>query len=331
VRYDGEEFSGQHEAIIGAETWAKAEAQVRARTATRGKGRGRRPKGLHLFVGGMLRCGECGEAMVPRTNRGHTGPSSEDYYCNGRLSFGPDFCSVGAIRRDEIDPSVIPYFRTFALDMEATIELVAKGRDRRLAEIATLRADAERQAQAATDRLARVRRDYADGKLDADDWRSFRDELAAEKSAALAEAERLERSEATAAEDLPRAAMETIEQIRAVVDGEIRRVEEIEAVRAVFSRIFDRFVIHRDRDEATLAAIRGQKHKLRELLGAPPRKQGRPRTDGPEYLIEIWVREEALTGRMLSLGRLEYPEIRRIPFELAANKNQQATPQTFTT
>jgi site-specific DNA recombinase len=94
VRYGGEEFPGQHEAIIDPETWAKAQAQLTARSQYRGKGRGRPPAGNHLFRKGMLRCGECGEAMVPRTNRGHTGQASEDYYCNGRLSFGPDFCSV---------------------------------------------------------------------------------------------------------------------------------------------------------------------------------------------------------------------------------------------
>jgi hypothetical protein len=43
----------------------------------------------------------------------------------------------------------------------------------------------------AAERLARVRRDYTDGKIDADDWRSFRDELESEHAAAQAKVRQL--------------------------------------------------------------------------------------------------------------------------------------------
>src|SRR5215218_8553337 len=44
------------------------------------------------------------------------------------------------------------------------------------------------------DRLAHVRRDYTDGKLDDEDWRELRDELTAEQQAAAAAADRLKAS-----------------------------------------------------------------------------------------------------------------------------------------
>ena len=65
VRHNGEVFPGLHEGIIDEKTWQQAADLVAARPERRG----RPSKGQHLFRGGMLRCGECGGAMVPRTRR----------------------------------------------------------------------------------------------------------------------------------------------------------------------------------------------------------------------------------------------------------------------
>jgi hypothetical protein len=165
-----------------------------------------------LFRGGMLRC-ECGDAMVPRTNGGY-----QLYYCNGRSKLGRDFCSMPTLRRVDIDSAVFRYFGQVGLDVEETRRSIAEARDRKLAEVWALREQAEHEARRAEERLARVRRDYTDGKLDADDWREFRAELGEERDAARAEAERLT------------AQLHDVEQWGAVRDAEaetLRRLSEI--------------------------------------------------------------------------------------------------------
>lgn len=91
------------------------------------------------------------------------------------------------VRRALIDDAVSRYFEAVGLDMEATRATIAEARIRKLAEVRVLRVEAEKEAQRSRDRLTRVTRDYTDGKLDAEDWRAFRDELTAEQQAAEAE------------------------------------------------------------------------------------------------------------------------------------------------
>ena len=125
------------------------------------------------------------------------------------------------LRRVDIDSAVYRYFEQVGLNVEETRRSIAEARDRKLAEVRALREQAEHEARRAEERLARVRRDYADGRLDAEDWRDFRAELGAERDAARAEAERL----ATQLHD--------VERWGAVKDAEtetLRRLSEIRAV-----------------------------------------------------------------------------------------------------
>ena len=100
--------------------------------------------------------------------------------------------------------------------------------------------------QRAQDRLTRVRRDYQDGKLDADDWRSFRDELTGEHAAALAQVERLDEQRAViVAEieelDTENAVLEELTALRAMVVSQARDAEGLEAFRVALKRLFAGF------------------------------------------------------------------------------------------
>jgi hypothetical protein len=89
---------------------------------------GRPPKEKrHLFTGGFLRCGACGDAMVPRTR-----PESgyEFYECNGRKLHE---CKTGAIRRADIDEAVLAHFEQTVLDVEATREQIVAAVERKVA------------------------------------------------------------------------------------------------------------------------------------------------------------------------------------------------------
>jgi site-specific DNA recombinase len=242
VTFRGELVDGVHKSIIKQELWDRAAKRLASRQS---RGRGRLPKGNHLFRGGMLRCGECGEAMVPRTR-----PDWSYYYCNGHSKLGPDFCSMEkAIRRQDIDEAVLDYFERVALDVEATKRHVAEASDRKLAEVRGLRESAERRALAAEDRLNRVRRDYQDGKLEAEDWTEQRKQLEQELGSANAEADRLQGSEAEIERDADvldaeGEAIRLLTEIQKSIAGEVKSADGIDALRAALGRLFEKFVVH---------------------------------------------------------------------------------------
>jgi Recombinase/Recombinase zinc beta ribbon domain len=287
IHHNGEIYDGAHAAIVATDSFARVQDLLSARPNREG---GRPPKGRHLFRNGMLRC-ECGEAITPRTNGGY-----ELYYCNGRSKFGVDHCAMPYMRRALIDSAVYRYFERVGLDVEATRAQLTDERQRRLAEIGALRQQAERDAHRVEEHLARIRRDYRDGKLDVADWLAFRDEMTAELSAAKAEAERLADSEAEAerdreAVDAESEVLEMLAVIRKSMAGEIQTAVGADAVRAALSRLFSRFILHPRRN---------------------PRYEGRGRSElvdaGDELMIELQVRERALVGYS---DRGMYPVLRR--------------------
>ena len=65
VRFQGEEYRGQHEALIPDELWERANAAVRE---TRPRVEVRADQNIHQYLlKGICRCGHCGRAMIPQT------------------------------------------------------------------------------------------------------------------------------------------------------------------------------------------------------------------------------------------------------------------------
>jgi hypothetical protein len=238
--------------IIDTETWAKVERMRTAAAKSPGGGRGRQAS-RHLFRKGMLRCGECGEAMMPRTDPNRASAPSEVYRCYGRHR-DKDSCSMPPLLRAEIDDSVYRYFEQVGLDVEGTRASVIEACDRKIAEIRALLDQAEREARKAEDRFARVRRDYQDGNIEADDWAEQRKQLTAEHQAAKAEVERLRASEQEAADggaliDAESEVLRWLAEIRRSVAGEVSDAASTDAVRAALTRLFKEFIVHRDLPE----------------------------------------------------------------------------------
>jgi site-specific DNA recombinase len=298
LRHNDEVCEGEHEPIIDEGTWHKAQALAGQRART--YGRGRPPAGSHLFRKGMLRC-ECGEAMVPRTdrNRTKTGPY-EAYKCLGRMR-DPESCQMPTLRREEIDGAVYRYFEQVGLDVDATRQTLAEARDRRLAEVRALRATAERESKAAQEALERVRRDYQRGAIEADDWAEQRPQLAEELQGARAEAERLRASEAQVDQgagitDAEQETLERLTSIRRAIAGEVRDAEGTDAIRAALSRLFDGFIVHRSTPDRVHVELAGQ------------------------TWIEPIVREQAVEGYSESMR----PVLRREPLDQAVNNRHSA-------
>ena len=294
LRYDGEVHDGQHEAIIDAETWHRTVELLASRGPS--QGRGHPPKGHHLFRGGMLRCGSCGDAMVPRTK---TRPYWQEYYCcTGHIQLGDEYCEQGCVRRAVVDTAVYSYFEQVGLDVEATRRQIEQARDRQLAEVRALREEAERELARTEESRERVERDYLSGALSADSHERFAERVRAEIAGARAALERLRDQEAQAAsgaelQDVEARTLQHLAEIRRAIAGEVRDAEGVDAVRAALARAFECFVIHRDAQST---------HAELAWVG--------------DYTIEPVVREQAVEGYSDSMR----PVLRREPLQQAENK-----------
>jgi site-specific DNA recombinase len=248
INHNGEVLPGAHEAIIDPALWDEVNAMLTAKAKSSGGGKGRPPKGRHLFRKGMLRC-ECGASLVPRTNPNRRDKPYEIYRCYGKHQ-DPTSCSMPPLQRAAIDSAVYNYFEQVALDVDATREQLAGARDQKLTETRALHSQAETERHRAEERLARVRRDYTDGNLDAADWAEFRDEISAELEGARAHVERLsgqitETEQWGVLQDVERDTLAKLAELRRAIAGEIQDAEGVDAVRAALVRLFDGFAVRR--------------------------------------------------------------------------------------
>jgi DNA invertase Pin-like site-specific DNA recombinase len=245
---------GAHEGCVPLETWQAAQG-LRESRKTQGKGQGRRSAGRHLFHRSMLKCPVCGGAMAPRTNRPtKSRPNrsiAETYVCYER-SRDKSLCSMTPLKRAEVDSAVYRYFEQVALDVDATRAQVADSRNRKLTEVRAIAEQAEGEKLKARARLEKIRGDYVEDRISAEDWISFRDELTEGLASAEAEVERLTSQLAdiegwSDLRDIEQETLEKLADLRAAIAGQITDAEGVDAVRAALSRLFEHFTL-RPRD-----------------------------------------------------------------------------------
>lgn len=323
LRYDGEVHDGEHEPLVSQELFEEAARLREGAARTPGHRGGRSTRDPFLFVKGKLRCGLCGEAMVPRSEAG-------TYECMTRKLRGPERCAQTPVRRELIDVAAWRHFEQVGLDVQATRASVAEDIERATAEVRALRQQAEGDQRRAVARLERVRRDYSDGKLDADEWRSFRDELTGERNAAQAEVERLGERERSIAEgadliDAEESTLRKLAELRATFARKVTGDSNVEQARAAMERLFERFTLHRQSPElATYAkstTLYGTAHpkQLVQAAGPDGRTEGldpgiHPLVPGG-YVIEQHPREEAVES-LSSEGLI--PVLRRTAVSLGS-------------
>jgi site-specific DNA recombinase len=250
IRLNGRVYPGAHDALVSQEDWERAARIRRALATTRGGGRGRSPNGSHLFVKGLLRCGSCRAALVPRTERNRQSPPTEVYYCLGRKTLGPEACDQGPITRQVVDEAALRYFEVVGLDLEATQAAFQQGMDHKLLEIEALRNVAERDHAKAIARFERVLGLFQDGEVEAADWREQRASLLSQRHAAEAQADGLRRREEELRAEIEAisacdALMERMAEIRRTVAGELASSEDVASLRAAVLSLFERFDLYR--------------------------------------------------------------------------------------
>jgi hypothetical protein len=165
---------------------------------------------------------------------------------------------------------------------------------------------------------ARDRRDYQDGRLDADDWREQREQLTGELDAARAESERhAERDLSLASEkcavDAEAAVLAELAAMRELVVGHARErsAEALDALRAALLRLFDRFEL--------------VTHPLVLEAGAddPLIHPTLLRGGEPDQWLRPYVRPDAITGWD---DEARFPALRRAALSLGADITGSASP-----
>jgi hypothetical protein len=157
---------------------------------------------------------------------------------------GAGTCPMPIVSARLIDDAVLAYFQNVWLDVDATKKKLSTSFTAWTEEAAGYRAEAERELQRARERLERVRRDYQDGKLQAEDWNEQRPGLQEELRAAEAQVEAMSQREAHVAAQTVQPDVEA-ETLRTLAT--LREAENLDHVRAVLQTTFERFVLELDR------------------------------------------------------------------------------------
>jgi site-specific DNA recombinase len=279
IKFNGDILPGAHAPIIDRALFDDIAKRRDDNARTREGGPGRYPVGPHLFTRGMLRCASCNSALTPRTHREENGTVRETYQCLNRIENGSAACPLPIIRRDSIDLPALDYFQRAALDVDALERDLTAALDEKRSLVGDQVKQARDDERLAGERVDRIRRDYADGKLDADDWRSLRDQFAGELDGARAELAQAEAREAEviAAEEASGAprerALERVAAIRAAVAGELTDAQGIEQLRAALGEMFDTFLIAKIENDGETTAeeeplIEAARRSLQESLAA---------------------------------------------------------------
>jgi len=329
LRFHDDELEAQVEPIIDEETWSAAQAQLAATARTKGAGRGRPSSGSHLFTRGVLRCGRCGAAMVPRTiqPRSVNGKPYEAYLCHTRIR-DKEACDQTPVARELVDGAALMYFERVCLDVEATAEQLRESAGSQQAEVSALAEQAEREVIRVRGSRELIERDYLAGVLPGEEYERLRAQLEEEKASAVAEATRLRERVAELSEEaiigrLELEALEQLSELRAAIVESVRAADGISAVRAALLRVFDRFeLVHVPTERAKLGDP-GAELPAAELA---ERVAGAYGLSFGDYWLEPVARAEFVLGWNEAD---EWPLLRRIPLELAVNKDANGRPFVY--
>jgi hypothetical protein len=308
VTLHGEVFPGRHRPIIDEATWQEAQDLRAARNAC-GRPRGRRTAGRHLLTEGLLRC-SCGSAMSPVTKSGERNRGGyEVYSCIKRRFHGVGGCIERALRRADVDTAIFDYFENVALDVDSTLAVITNQSTRDLAQNASLRDHAAREAAKVEAALARVERDYLDGKLSVEKWELFEAKLTDELAGARAQVEQYDhRREAIEAQigmiDTEAEVAQELASLRRQIAGEVAGSDDLDQVRALLRRLFVGFELASPKARFGSGKLRGQ-----PWVGAEARQD--PLSFGDGYFLIPVLRFDAID--LDADDPAGFPAIRRLP------------------
>ncbi|HTU98790.1 MAG TPA: recombinase family protein [Solirubrobacteraceae bacterium] len=249
--HGGEWIRGRHAAIVDEDLWLRAQALAAQGSKYAPSKGGRRPS-RHLFINGHLRCGLCGEAMLPR---------GDWYECRTRKQIkGIHACDMPRQRREDVDGRFLSLFEARFLDLDKTRAHVAAELGRRVRQIDTQLANAERAVASAEDQRSRVEADYLSGDLGAASYERLLGRLDGEAAASVAQRDQLlaNADEARRTIDNMDAEEETLRRLAALRDSvaaharDAALAEDVVALRGVIAQAFEHAFLEPDGTIGTL-------------------------------------------------------------------------------
>ena len=270
---DGDDLvAGRHPAIVDVELWERVKR--RREEGARTKRGGRPPARPYLFTHGLLRCGRCGGAMVPRTsdrrnpNTGKTwGKRYEVYRCLNRIR-DVTTCDQPPLPRAAVDEIALADLEARGVSVERTRRQTIEALGAELAAVVARLDEAERQERAAAEAVERIDRDYASGALSASNYERLAPKFAAELDGARAEREQIA-SRATELRARPSEVDDVLSaslaELRQAIAAYLRDAGNVEEVRFHLRRLFARFVA-RPSDEGTVIVAELREDALDALI-----------------------------------------------------------------
>ena len=240
--FAGEWHRGEHRAIVSEAEWQAAQCIAEQSAKWTPKGGGRLPA-RHILIRGKLKCGLCGEAMLPRTDSRRKS-RRETYECARHLQ-DAGTCPMPALPREAVEGPLLAMFERHALDVAATRDHVAAQLGASVAEARAQAARAGRDAGQKRAALARFDRDYEAGELSAANYERQVARVTEELEAAEAEQARLtahaEGAEgALAGLDAEGETLRRLAALREEVAGRVSGAGgDVGALRAAVAQVFD--------------------------------------------------------------------------------------------
>jgi site-specific DNA recombinase len=147
VVHKGEEFEGEHEAIIDPETFLKVQTLLKSN----GRGGGAEARNKYgALLRGLLRCKGCDCAMTHTFSSARAGKRYRYYRCVRAIKSGADACSSGSLPALNIERLVLDEVRALARDRKLVGEVLAESQAVVAGELTALRAEREDLARELT-------------------------------------------------------------------------------------------------------------------------------------------------------------------------------------
>jgi len=109
IPYGDELFEGQHEAIVDRDVFERVQGQLERRR----RGASAPSRNPAYVLRGLVRCGECGAALVPGSTR-KKGREYRYYRCATRDTEGAGACGRGPLQADRLEQVVVTQMREAA-------------------------------------------------------------------------------------------------------------------------------------------------------------------------------------------------------------------------
>jgi DNA invertase Pin-like site-specific DNA recombinase len=241
--------------IVESDLWERSQAMLAARSRRRGalSGRGNTGSVGRFLLAGLVWCGECGERVGTRAAQR---PGGRDLYVCRNRRLGK--CSLPHIGRSLLDGAVRDHFverRLDVIDAQATIERQLLDIHAKLDQGAGIVreeiAEVERERAGVLAFQRRVQDDYGAGKMSAKQWARLDadcEQRAERAEGALAHLrERLERLGRAGATEQIDAALDRLNRLRALIEGELT-AETAPLLNHQLSKVFEELTLTRSGD-----------------------------------------------------------------------------------